>query len=402
LELISTVITDISGGYAGNSCKKIIFYYFYSIQFPLARFMILSEITSYLKLMFPLALQENYDNSGLLVGLDGTEISGALICLDVTEAILDEAVEKGCNLVISHHPLIFSGLKSLTGRTETERMVMRAIKENIAIFALHTNLDNHHEGVNHYLCQKLGIQNAEILRPVSGMLRKLVTFCPVSHANYVREALFNAGAGHIGNYDQCSFNSSGEGTFRALEGATPFVGEPGKLHTEPELRIETIFPAYLENALVDALKMAHPYEEVAFDIYPLTNPNSRIGAGMIGDLPNKVDAGDFLFSVKNIFQTGCIRHTELKNKKIQRVAVCGGSGSFLIKDAINCGADIYITGDIKYHDFFLPENKMILADIGHYESEQFTKELIYTLLKKKFTTFALFISGTNTNPVNYL
>ena len=364
--------------------------------------MILSEITSYLKSLFPLSLQENYDNSGLLVGQEETEINGILICLDVTAEILDEAIEKKCNLVISHHPLIFSGLKSLTGKSETERLVIRAIKENVAIFALHTNLDNHHEGVNHFLCQKIGVQHPEILRPMPGTLRKLVTYCPVSHAHKVRNALFEAGAGQIGNYDCCSFNSSGDGTFRALEGANPFVGEPGKLHTEPELRIETIFPAYLENSLINALKRAHPYEEVAFDIYPLTNPHQNIGAGMIGNLQNAMDAREFLLGVKLILQNGCIRHTALKNKKVQRVAVCGGSGSFLIKDAINCGADIYISGDIKYHDFFLPGDQMILADIGHYESEQFTKELIYTLLKKKFTTFALFISGTNTNPVNYL
>ena len=365
-------------------------------------YMILSEITSFLNSRVPQSLQESYDNCGLLIGNTDAEITGALICLDITEEVLDEAVEKNCNLVISHHPLIFSGIKSLTGHTDTERIVIRAIRGNIAIFALHTNLDNHFEGVNNFLCSKLGILNPEILKPIPGILRKLVTFCPSSHAGQVREAILNAGAGQIGNYDSCSFNSDGEGTFRALEGANPFVGEMGKIHTETEIRIETIFPAYLENAVISALKKTHPYEEVAYDIYPLTNLHERIGAGMIGSLPKAVDAEEFLSSVKNILSIGCIRHTEIKNKKVQRIAVCGGSGSFLINDAIICNADIYMTGDIKYHDFFIPGNRMILADIGHYESEQFTKELIYTLLKKKFTTFALFISGTNTNPVNYL
>jgi hypothetical protein len=252
------------------------------------------------------------------------------------------------------------------------------------------------------LCNKLGIDKAVILKPMPGILRKLITFCPPSHAQQVREAIFNAGAGHIGNYDMCSFNMLGEGTFRALEGADPFVGEANKLHTESELRIECVLPYYLENEIVSALKSAHPYEEVAYDIIPLTNTHSQTGAGMIGILPEAVDASEFLLNVKKILNLGCIRHTAIKNKKIKKVAVCGGSGNFLIKDAIRCNADIYMTGDIKYHDFFIPENKMILADIGHYESEQFTKELIYTLLKKKFTTFALFISGTNTNPVNYL
>jgi len=362
----------------------------------------LSEITSFLNSRIPLSLQESYDNCGLLIGDSDAAITGALICLDVTGEVLDEAVEKNCNLVIAHHPLIFSGIKNLTGQTGIEHLVIRAIKENIAIFALHTNLDNHYEGVNHQLSSKLGLLNPEILRPMSGMLRKLVTFCPASHAGIVRDAIFNAGAGEIGNYNNCSYNSQGEGTFRALTGANPFVGELGKLHTEPEVRIETIFPAYLENSVISALKLVHPYEEVAYDIYPLANKHNRIGAGMIGTLPEAVEAEKFLMNVKEILQTGCIRHTNLKNKKVQRIAVCGGSGSFLIQDAISCNADIYITGDIKYHDFFIPGNRMILADVGHFESEQFTKDLIYTLLKKKFTTFALFISGTNTNPVNYL
>lgn len=362
----------------------------------------LSEIIAFLNAEISLALQESYDNCGLLVGNTGSEITGAMICLDITDEVLDEAIGKNCNLIISHHPLIFSGLKSLTGRTDTERLVIRAIRENLAVFALHTNLDNHFEGVNHFLCEKLGILNPEILKPMPGILRKLVTFCPPSHSTQIREAIFNAGAGHIGNYDCCSYSTAGEGTFRAQAGANPFIGELGKLHTESELRIETIFPAHVEDSVIKALKQAHPYEEVAYDIYPLTNNNLRTGAGMIGSLPKAVDAEEFLMHVKKTLQTGCIRHTNLKNKKVQRIAVCGGSGSFLISDAISCGADIYMTGDIRYHDFFIPGNNMILADIGHFESEQFTKELIYTLLKKKFTTFALFISGTNTNPVNYL
>ena len=364
--------------------------------------MILSEIISYLNTQFPLSIQESYDNCGLLIGDTNSEITGALICIDITEEVLDEAVKKNCNLIISHHPLIFSGLKSLTGQTETERLVIRAIRENISVFAIHTNLDNHHKGVNHMLCNKLGITKAVILKPLPDKLRKLVTFCPPSHSGQVRDAMFDAGAGQIDKYDCCSFGTSGEGTFRALTGANPFVGELGKLHTEPELRIETIFPAFLENDVIAALKNAHPYEEVAFDIYPISNKHYNIGAGMIGTLPQAVDAEEFLISVKEILQVGCIRHTNSKNKKVQRIAVCGGSGSFLIKDAISCNADIYMTGDIKYHDFFIPKNKMILADIGHFESEQFTKELIYNFLKKKITTFALFISGANTNPVNYL
>jgi dinuclear metal center YbgI/SA1388 family protein len=364
--------------------------------------MLLNEIISFLKSEIPVSLQEDYDNCGLLTGDPEMEVTGILICLDITEEVFDEARLKNCNLIISHHPMIFAGIKSLTGRNETERLILRSIRDNIAVFALHTNLDNHFEGVNSYLCKALGISDVRILKPMPDKLRKFVTFCPLSHADKVREAIFSAGAGTIGNYNECSFNSLGEGTFKAKAGANPFVGEPEMLHIEKEVRIETIFPVYLQNTLIEAVKHAHPYEEVAFDIYPLSNLHTQTGAGMIGNLPEPVDAATFLHLVKEKLLTGCIRHTELKNKKIQKIAVCGGSGSFLIKDAIHCGADIYLTGDLKYHDFFIPGNKMILADIGHYESEQFTKELIYTLLKKKFTTFALFISGTNTNPVNYL
>ena len=364
--------------------------------------MILSALLSFLNNEIPLALQESYDNCGLLVGDPNSEITGVLVCLDLTDDVMNEAISKNCNLIISHHPLIFSGLKSLTGRNETERLVIRAILGNIAVIAIHTNLDNHYEGVNRMLCEKLGIENAVILKPVTDTLRKLVTFCPPAYADKLRQAIFEAGAGQIGNYDSCSFNAPGNGTFRAMDGAKPFVGQQGQLHTEPELRIETIFPAYHENRVITALKKSHPYEEVAYDIYPLSIKHEQVGAGMTGSLPEAIDAEEYLRHVKKILNTGCIRHTSLKNKKIKKIALCGGSGSFLIKDAIYCGADIYMTGDLKYHDFFIPENKMILADIGHYESEQFTKELIYTLLKKNFTTFALFISETNTNPVNYL
>lgn len=362
----------------------------------------LSEITSYLEQNIPTALQESYDNCGLLTGNHSMEIEGVLITLDVTNEVITEAISKKCNLIIAHHPIIFSGLKSLTGKNDVERIVIRAIKEDIAIYAIHTNLDNHMEGVNRILGQKLGLTNLQILRPMSNQLNKIVTFCPASHAEVVKQAIFDAGAGQIGNYDCCSFNTEGIGTFKALEDASPFVGESGKIHTENEIRIETIAPEYLTKKIISALLKAHPYEEVAYDIFALKNESKYVGAGMVGTLDEAIDAMDFLNKAKKILGTGCIRHTSASNKKIQKVAICGGSGSFLIKDAISCKADIYLTGDIKYHDFFIPENRMILADVGHFESEQYIKELIYTLLKKNFTTFALFISESNTNPINYL
>ncbi len=364
--------------------------------------MLLSEILNYIGEQIPFSLQENYDNSGLIIGDPLSEINGILICIDVTESVLKEAIARKCNLVISHHPMVFKGMKRFTGRTMTERLVAESIHKGIAIIALHTNLDNHSDGVNRMLCEKLGILNPRILRAMDGMLHKLVTFCPKAQSEIVRTAIFSAGAGQTGNYDSCSFNTTGLGSFRALPGSRPFVGELNKLHFEEEERIEVVYPVYREKEILSVLLASHPYEEVAYDIYALENHFPLTGAGMIGMLDFPVNAEDFLLHVKNILSLDCLRHTFFPAGKIQKIAVCGGSGSFLINDAINAGADVFLTGDLKYHDFFIPENRILLGDIGHYESEQFTKELIYTFLKKKFPTFALLISETVTNPVNYL
>lgn len=363
--------------------------------------MLISEILEYLDQSASFSLQEDYDNSGLIIGAPSDHVKKGLISIDITEDTIEEAIRNNCNLIISHHPMIFSGLKKIGTKTETERMITKAIKNDIAIVALHTNLDNHSRGVNYTLCGKLGIQNPTILRPLPDRLLKLVTFCPDKHADKLKNALFSSGAGNIGNYDSCSFSSTGEGSFRALDGANPFVGQPNKLHFEKEQRIEVVFPVYLEKKLIATLLSHHPYEEVAYDLYPLKNTDPTTGAGMIGFLQEPVNALDFLTKVKSVLNLGCIRHTSA-NKPIQKIAICGGSGSFLIHDAIAAKADAFLTGDIKYHDFFIPQNNMLLADIGHYESEQFTKELIFTLLNKKFPTFALRISESNTNPVNYL
>ncbi len=364
--------------------------------------MLLSDITRFLEEIAPVQLQESYDNSGLLIGNPQKPINQALISLDLTEDVLKEAIEKKCNLIISHHPVLFKGLKKITGSSSVERIVEKAIKNDIAVYALHTNLDNIDSGVNAILCQKLGINKTKILAPIKESLRKLVTFCPIDNAEDVRAAIFEAGAGHIGNYDSCSFNARGTGSFRGSDDTNPYVGEKGKLHYEEEVRIETIFPMYLEKKIISALLNAHPYEEVAYDIYFLANENNNSGAGMIGELDNAVSEEDFLNHVKQVTSMSCIRHSEFTGRSIKKVAVCGGSGSFLIQNAIGAGADIYLTGDIKYHDFFLAENKLVIADIGHYESEQFAKELIYSYLIKKFPNFAVQISEANTNSVNYL
>ena len=361
----------------------------------------IKEIITELEQFAPLTLQESYDNAGLLIGDAANDCTGALITLDVTENVLEEAISKKLNLIISHHPLIFGGLKKITGTNATERITMKAIKNDIAIYAIHTNLDNVIDGVNAMICEKIGLKQIKPLAPGQKQLRKLITYCPVDHAEKIRDAIFEAGAGHIGNYDSCSFNGEGTGTFRALEGANPFVGEINELHREPEIRIESIFPFYLENKIIQALLSAHPYEEVAYDIYTLENKNQQTGAGMKGILEHPLPKMAFLQLLKEQFKTETIRYSDFNDKPIRSVAVCGGAGSFLIQKALSAGVDAFITGDIKYHDFFIPEGRILLADIGHYESEQYTKELLFNQITKIFPTFAVRISEHNTNSVHY-
>jgi dinuclear metal center YbgI/SA1388 family protein len=361
----------------------------------------LKSITNFLESFAPLSLQESYDNAGLITGNINSEITGILITLDVTEEVVEEAIQKNAQLIIAHHPIIFSGLKKITGRNYVERTIIKAIKNDIAIYAAHTNLDSVEGGVNGKICEKLGLENCKILQPSSQQLKKLVTFIPVEHANRVRDAVFNAGAGNIGNYDSCGFFAEGTGSFRGNENSNPFVGEKGEIHTEKEIRFETIFPGFLQSGIIDALLKAHPYEEVAYDIYPLDNKFDKIGMGMVGTLPNPLPEKEFLKQLKNTFNTGLIKHTQLSGKPVKKVAVCGGSGSFLLNAAIAGGADFFVSGDFKYHQFFDADNKIVIADIGHFESEQFTKELFYELLTKKFPTFAIHLSEVGTNPVFY-
>ncbi len=361
----------------------------------------IKEVLTYLESVCPPAYQESYDNCGLITGDSEQEIKGVMLCLDSTEDVIQEAIKNKCNLVIAHHPILFFPIKKLTGKTYSERVIISAIKHDICIYAMHTNLDNIHTGVNNKIAEKLGLKNLSILSPKKGVLRKLVTFCPRDKADLVRPAIFNAGAGIIGDYDECSFNVGGIGTFRAGKGADPYVGTIGKRHYENEERIETIYPPHLEKAIVEALVDSHPYEEVAYDLYSLENSHPMIGSGMIGHLEKPMKEKDFLTHLKEAMQLSCIRYTPFLGKKIQKVAVCGGSGSFLLPDAIKAGADVLVTADFKYHQFFDADGKIVIADIGHYESEQFTPQIVYSLLKEKFRTFALRISKTNTNPVNY-
>lgn len=349
----------------------------------------------------PLALQESYDNSGLLIGDRESQVQKALVCIDLNENVLDEAIQKSCSLIITHHPLIFKSLKKIVPENQQSRIIIRAIQQNIAVIAMHTNLDNSHLGVNMMIGRKLGLQQTSILQPMEGILRKIVAFCPSDYSKTVMEAMASAGAGHIGNYDHCSFGISGTGTFRANDQANPFVGKNGELHHENETRIEMIVPEYSVNAVVNAMKSVHPYEEVAYDIYPLRNLMPLAGAGLSGKLPKEMTETEFLAFVQSVFGSRCLKHTVLSGRKISKIAVCGGSGAFLIGTAAASGADAFITADIKYHDFFDADSRMLLIDAGHFETEQFTKELIIEIIQEKFPTFALLNSEINTNPVYY-
>ena len=362
----------------------------------------IKEILQTIEQLAPLPLQESYDNSGLQVGDANREVTGILLCIDVTEDVIEEAISLGCNLVISHHPIAFRPFKSLTGKNYVERCMIQAIRHNIALYAAHTNLDNARGGVNYRLAQMLELQNVKILQPLENALLKFVTTVPLQYAESVRNALFNAGAGHIGNYDSCSYNLSGEGTFRAKEGANPHIGEIDQLHFEPEIRIETVIPVMKREEVLRALLAVHPYEEPVFDLYPIANNWPQHGSGVVGVLPEPMPEQEFLYLLKDIFNLPTIQHSKMQGREIRDVALCGGAGAFLIPQAITYGADAFITGEAKYNDFFDVEGRILLAVVGHYESEICTKEIFFEIISRKFPTFALHKSAFDSNPVKYL
>src|SRR5688572_9540680 len=361
----------------------------------------IGEIISTLEALAHPSLQEHYDNAGLITGNRNWECSGIVCALDATEEVVQEAISKNCNMVVAHHPIIFGGLKRINGNNYVERSVIAAIKNDIAIYAIHTNLDNILDGVNDRIARKIGLIDTAILAPKPHTLKKLFTFVPLSQAGDVRTALFNAGGGHIGNYSECSFNSEGTGTFKAGDGTDPYVGKQGAQHREQEMKIEVIFPAWLESVMIKQLLEAHPYEEPAFDIIALENTYRQTGAGLTGQLPVAEAEESFLTRLKTAFGLQLVRHTALTGKKIQKVALCGGAGSFLVSKALASGADAFITADMKYHEFFDADGRMLIADIGHYESEQFTIELLAEHLEQKFPTFAVLKTAVITNPVHY-
>ena len=362
--------------------------------------MIVKDVTKYLEKIAPLHLQESYDNSGLQVGDYNSKVKGVLVSLDVTLEVIDDAINQQCNLIVAHHPIIFGEIKNVTKSSLTGSIVFKAIKNNINIYVIHTNLDNVTNGVNSKIAEVIGLKRKKILLPKQNLL-KLVVFVPESHSEKVSQALFSSGAGNIGNYKNCIFSSTGEGSFLPTSGSNPYKGKEGTIERIKEEKLEVIFSDYLLSDIIQSMNSAHPYEEVAYDIFKLQN-NSNVGSGIIGELEKQIDELEFLNLIKKKFHAAVIRHTKLINKPIKKIAICGGSGSFLLKNAMIENADIFITSDYKYHQFFEAENRILIADIGHYESEQFTIDLISEFLMKKFTSFAIRLTTVNTNPVNYL
>ena len=363
--------------------------------------MIISDIINELEALAPSYLQESYDNAGLIVGDKTRDCTGVIISLDCLESVVEEAVDKGCNLIISHHPIVFKGLKTITGKNYVERTIIAAIKNDIAIYAIHTNLDNVGNGVNYKMAERLGLKNTRVLSPKKNLLRKIVVFVPLAERDKLAAAMHEAGAGNIGDYHDCSFSSIGEGKFTPGEGTNPTIGNIAVAETVAESRLEMIYPIWQEANILASMKAQHPYEVVAHDIYDLKNNHEEIGSGLIGELSVPMEINAFLQFLKNAFGLKMMRHTALCNTQISKVAICGGAGSFLIQDAINSKSDIYISSDFKYHEFFDADNKIIIADIGHFESEQFTIDLLYDFLRQKFTTFAILKTAVVTNPVIY-
>jgi dinuclear metal center YbgI/SA1388 family protein len=362
----------------------------------------LFQLTAYLEERFPLNLQEDYDNSGLQLGDPSMDITSVLVALDCTEAIVEEAIQTGSNVIVVHHPILFKGIKRIGVSTEIERILHRCIKQDIAIYAIHTNLDNHIDGVNSKIASTIGLRQCRILQPKPHTLFKLVIYTPVDSEERVHDAVCAAGAGNIGNYYNCGYTTVGIGKFTPNEKANPSIGEAHVPTKQEEAKMEYLLEKNNIGPVLSAMKGAHPYEEVAYDLIALENSNAQIGSGMIGELPEPMDALEFLSQLKEAFNCGLIRYTALQNKPIRTVALCGGAGSFLLPQAIQQNADIFISGDFKYHEFFGAENKIIIADIGHYESEQYTSALLVEIIREKFPTFAVRLTVNNTNPINFL
>ena len=361
----------------------------------------IKEITNILSEWAPLTYAEEFDNVGLLVGNENATCQQAMITHDVSEEVVEEAILNKCELIICFHPIIFSGLKSITGKNYVEKTVIKAIENKIAIYAIHTALDNHRYGISYQLGKTLGLVNQQILIPKTDTLLHLNTYVPGDHKETVLAALHAAGAGELGNYSETSFSVTGQGSYKGNELSQPAIGEKNKSTTTTEEKLSLIVPQHSKNKVIKALMDTHPYESIAYELTATLNSNPTLGMGSVGELPEVMPSMTFLTHMKKTLGVPFIRHSISTKKEIKKVAVLGGSGSFCIDAAIRNGADALVTADLKYHDFFKVENDLLLVDAGHYETEHFTKKLIHEYLTKKMPNFAFTLSEVNTNPVKY-
>ena len=363
--------------------------------------MTISEFIRQLSTKIRFSYAEDFDNVGLLCGRPEQELRGVLVCHDALESVVQEAIEKGCNCIVAFHPIIFSGLKSITGKSYVERAVMLALENKIAIIAVHTAWDNDFYGVNHGIAKALGLRHLQVLIPKKDALSQLRFFVPVEAAEQVRSAIFATGAGTIGQYADCSFNIHGTGTFLPLEKASPAYGEVGTWEQVSEMEVQILVENWQLPAAIQAMKDAHPYEEVAYYVTSLRNENHHAGLGQFGLLDEEMSAQEFLSECRAVFDVPVIRTSSHFTGRIRKVAVLGGSGASGISAAKKLGCDAYVSSDFKYHDFFQGDENFLLADVGHFESERFVSQQLADVISNILPTFAVLKSETKTNPVNY-
>ena len=360
----------------------------------------IQSVTNALEQWAPPSLALSYDNCGLLVGDPYRLVDKALVSLDVTEAVVQEAIEKQANLIIAHHPVIFKGIRSISPTTDSQRAIILAIKHDISIYAIHTNLDRVNDGVNKALADRLYLTNRSILEEASNLF-KLITFVPTKDLLAVRNALFAIGAGNIGEYEKASFFTSGVGSFQGRSSSNPSIGKAGEFTEVKEEKLEVLLTDTLLSSALKTLKEHHPYEEVAYDIITLHNKNQNHGSGMIGELSESLSSDDFIQYLQERLGLQLVRHSASIENKIKSVAICGGAGFDLLKNARQKGADAFVTADLKYHDFFEADDSLLLCDIGHYESEHWAIQEIKGYLTRNFANFAVLSTTINTNPVHY-
>lgn len=351
----------------------------------------------------PLALASERDNSGLQIGSGQQRVTKILVTLDLNSNVIDEAHQKKADLIISHHPLLFHALRSVNPDEHIGSIVTSCVKYGIAIYSAHTNLDFTQNGVSTTLALKLGLSRIEPLMKNQRVSKKIVVFVPHDYIDRVRHAMMEAGAGTIGNYTDCSFAAHGIGTFKPTPNATPFIGTIGKLERVNEARLEMLSPSWKLEAVIAAMKRAHPYEEIAYDIYNRVNTEADYGVGAIGTLSHPMKPRQFLTHVADTLRIPSLRYSGNPQQMISVVAVCGGSGSDLLSTAAQHGADAFVTADISYHRFMEKHHSILFIDAGHYETEVPVVPIICKYLKQNLTdsTIEVIKSKTMKNNVQY-